>query len=421
MKLITRTLTLAALFASGSTLGSTVWAAPETAAAGQTMDKKATDPAMVKAQQMLKDSAAAYKALDAYSSDVTWKKGSAKASQTLTGHVAWQRPDQLMAEVKMGDNTFQKYLSGGKLIETKVTAGQTMYTSVDTENAAEMLPEALGELGPVGLSLGTFLTDTDPLEAYGDDVKTLSARAATAEEAQGLDLKPAELQTIEIKLEIKRGTGTMPVQMTYVLGEKDKLVRSFSVNYQVGEQTIAQTETYTEVKVNPQNGADALKFVPAAGAELVDDLNPTYDTRLRTGAAPIALNATDLQGAPISFDQYKGKVVLVDFWATWCPPCRAEMPNVIATYNKYHDKGFDIVGISLDQDKAALDKYIAENKMPWRQVFDGKGWDSEVGKNFGVRAIPFAMIIGRDGKIAALNARGEGLEKAVAKALDAPA
>ena len=94
---------------------------------------------------------------------------------------------------------------------------------------------------------------------------------------------------------------------------------------------------------------------------------------------------------------------------------------MIATYNKYHDQGFDVVGISLDNSKEALDKYIADNKMPWRQVFDGKGWDSAAGKTFGVQAIPFAMIIGRDGKIAAVNARGETLEKAVAKALAAPA
>ena len=428
MKLISRTLAplaLAAIF----TTGSTVWAAPKTdkakapakTAAPKTMDKKTTkersDPAMVKAQQLLKSSAASYKGLNSYSSDVMWSNGS---PETLSGRVMWQRPDQLMAEVKTGAQTFQKYLSDGKIIETKTDNGETVYTSAETEDAEKALSEALGQLGPVGLSLGTFLTDDDPLAAYGESLKTVTSHVATAEEGKGLDLPPKQLQVVDIALELKRGTTTIPVKMQYTLGEKDKLVRRFSVNYKIGENAVAQSETYTNVKANPKLEA-AIKFTPAADAQLVDDLDPSYDARLRVGAAPLELKATDLAGQPISFDDYKGKVVLVDFWATWCPPCRDEMPNVIATYNKYHDKGFDIIGISLDKDKDALDKYIADNKMPWRQVFDGKFWDSEVPKQFGVQAIPFAMVIGRDGKIAAVNARGPALETAVAKALDAPA
>ncbi len=425
MKLITRTFTplaLAAFFAAHSA----VWAAPKTektkakapAKTEKTTTKARSDPATVKAQQLLKGSAAAYKGLNGYSSDVSWSNGS---PDNLTGRVAWQRPDQLMAEVKMPTETYQKYLSDGKTVEVKIAGEETIYTSVETEDATAALPAALGQLGPVGLSLGTFLTDADPLAAYKDTLKSVSSHVASAEEAAGLDLKPNQLQVVDILLELKRGTDAIPVKMVYTLGEKDKLVRRFSVNYQVGDSAISQTETYTNVKANPKTAADALKFVPAAEAQQVDDLDPRYDASLRVGAMPIELKATDLEGKPISFDDYKGKVVLVDFWATWCPPCREEMPNVIATYNKYHDKGFDIIGISLDNSKDALDKYIADNKMPWRQVFDGKGWDSAAGKTFSVQAIPFAMIIGRDGKIAALNARGEALEKAVVKALDAPA
>ncbi len=374
--------------------------------------------AMKAARQLMKDSATAYKSLNSYSSDVTWNNGTA---QPLRGKVAWQRPNMLMAEVKMGPQTYQKYVSDRKVIETKVVGDATRYTSAPAGEATSVLAEAMSEIGQVGLSLGTFLTDADPLAAYGDSIKTLNSHVATAEEATGLDLKPTELKVVNIGLEIKQGPNTLPVAMSYVLGAKDKLVRRFSVNYKVGARAISQIESYTNVKVNPKIEATALKFTPAATAQLVDDLNPTYDERLRTGAVPIELKATDLKGAPISFNDYKGKVVLVDFWATWCPPCRAEMPNVIANYNKYHDQGFDIVGISLDEDKGALDKYIADNKMPWRQVFDGKGWESEAGKTFGVRAIPFAMIIGRDGKIAALNARGEALEAAITKALAEPA
>ena len=105
-----------------------------------------------------------------------------------------------------------------------------------------------------------------------------------------------------------------------------------------------------------------------------------------------------------------GKVVLVDFWATWCPPCVAEMPNVIAAYNQYHDQGFEIIGISLDQDKDALLAFTKENKMPWPQYFDGKGWSNEIAGQYGIRGIPATFLIGKDGKIAATDLRGPALK-----------
>ena len=111
----------------------------------------------------------------------------------------------------------------------------------------------------------------------------------------------------------------------------------------------------------------------------------------------------------------KGKVVLVDFWATWCGPCVAELPNVQKTYDKYHDKGFEIIGISLDQDKDKLTKFVENKKMPWPQYFDGKGWGNEISTGFGITGIPATFLVGKDGKVAATDLRGEALEKAVAE------
>jgi thiol-disulfide isomerase/thioredoxin len=143
----------------------------------------------------------------------------------------------------------------------------------------------------------------------------------------------------------------------------------------------------------------------------------------KIGTEPIAIGKDDLAGKPIDLASYKGKVVLVDFWATWCGPCMAELPNVIAAYQKYHDKGFEIVGISLDNegDRAKLDKCLADKKMTWRQYFDGKGWKNEVAQAYGVNSIPATYLIGKDGKIAAVNLRGEALGERLAKMLDAPA
>jgi peroxiredoxin len=127
----------------------------------------------------------------------------------------------------------------------------------------------------------------------------------------------------------------------------------------------------------------------------------------------------DLEGGPLSIANYKGKVVLIDFWATWCGPCVAELPNVLKTYEKHHAQGFDIIGISLDQDQAKLKKFIADKQMPWKQYFDGKGWGSKLGAKYGVNSIPATYLLDGEGKIIAKNLRGEALETAVAKVVSA--
>ena len=81
------------------------------------------------------------------------------------------------------------------------------------------------------------------------------------------------------------------------------------------------------------------------------------------------ITGTLLDGEPVDWESYRGKVVLVDFWATWCGPCRAEIPNVLEMYEAYHDKGFDVLGVSLDATPEAAEKYVAENKLPWSSIF----------------------------------------------------
>jgi len=126
---------------------------------------------------------------------------------------------------------------------------------------------------------------------------------------------------------------------------------------------------------------------------------------------------TDLKGVEVDLEKMKDKVILVDFWATWCGPCVAEMPNVIAAYEAYKEKGFEVVGISLDEDKAAVEKFITDNKMPWPQYVDGKGGENELAQRFGIRSIPATFLVGKGGKIIASNLRGPALEAEIEKAL----
>jgi thiol-disulfide isomerase/thioredoxin len=144
--------------------------------------------------------------------------------------------------------------------------------------------------------------------------------------------------------------------------------------------------------------------------------------KIQASLSPRALfpdfSEKDLNGNPISVGALKGKVVLVDFWATWCPPCRAELPNVIATYQKYHGQGFDIIGVSLDSDRDKLDAFLKQQDgMTWPQYFDGQGWQNKLAAKYGVESIPFTILVGPDGKIIGTDLRGEALGTAVGKAL----
>ncbi len=123
-------------------------------------------------------------------------------------------------------------------------------------------------------------------------------------------------------------------------------------------------------------------------------------------------------GDSISLSSLKGKVLLVDFWASWCGPCRAENPNVVKIYADYKDKGFDILGVSLDNDKAAWLKAIEDDHLTWNHVSDLQGWKNAAAQLYAVSSIPHTVLIGKDGKIIANDLRGDELRAKIAELLD---
>jgi thiol-disulfide isomerase/thioredoxin len=147
--------------------------------------------------------------------------------------------------------------------------------------------------------------------------------------------------------------------------------------------------------------------------------------RLKLPGNEMEITGELLSGGKVDWDSYRGKVVLVDFWATWCGPCRAEIPNVLAMYEAYHDKGFDVLGVSLDKTPDAAKKYVAENKLPWDSLFPAKKadrfWNHPLAKHYGIGGIPTAILVDQQGKVVNMNARGEILGEELKRLLGEPA
>jgi len=125
----------------------------------------------------------------------------------------------------------------------------------------------------------------------------------------------------------------------------------------------------------------------------------------------------DTLGTELSLSSLKGKVVLIDFWASWCGPCRAENPNVVAAYKKFNSKGFTVLGVSLDTDKFKWKEAIAKDGLTWSHISDLKGWYNTVAKQYGVMSIPANFLIDKEGKIIANGLRGEDLIKKIEEVL----
>jgi peroxiredoxin len=222
-------------------------------------------------------------------------------------------------------------------------------------------------------------------------------------------------------------------------GNKELLEQIDSSYYAINDEKIAFTKNY----ISTNNKSLAVPYILyrelsySLEVEELDSLfklidtslskSPYYkilDERIKTlynvavGKKAPDFTLNDTTGNPVSLSQFKGKYLLIDFWAAWCRPCRVENPNNVKLYADYKDKGFEILGVSFDDTRDAWIKAIKKDGLTWPQVSDLKGWNSAAGKLYAVSAIPHTLLLDKDGIIIAKNLRGEKLREKIAELLD---
>jgi thiol-disulfide isomerase/thioredoxin len=359
---------------------------------------------------------AAHKALSAMTATIVVSTIGTGTSFRQTVNFAYQKPNEAKVIVAGPSGPLVQFVSNGKTL--------TLYAFHDKKYRTDPVPAGVNIIPTILAQSRSLLARLiGQPEALND---LLAQPGVTASLGSAGIVSGVPTDTVNATLPTPDGG---KVQFEFALGTADHLLRRVIQTAPVSKngtpQTLVHTETITVLNADLAPTAADFAFTPPAGAKKIavtapkaaQSPPPMHDPRLMPGAKPFPVAAKDLSGKLLSLAQYKGKVVLMDFWATWCGPCVGEMPNVIAAYKKYHAQGFDIVGVSLDQSRPALTAFIALHKMPWRQVFDGKYWSSAVPREYGVQAIPFGLLIGRDGRIAAVDVRGPALIAAIQAAL----
>ncbi|QJW87894.1 redoxin domain-containing protein [Spirosoma taeanense] len=323
-----------------------------------------------------------------------------------------------------------------KLDSTKIDANNTFTLSREVANGGEVYVLNVGGGQKLALLVEGGETLNVTADGYRMNAKTGQVGQATVTGSKNMEYYE-KLMALRNSMETR--VANWNKQMAAATEKKDnKKIAQIEQEY-----TVAEQEIVNKVKAMlPEMGTSlvslfALNFINIesdfpiyeALAQRFEKENPNSPhaksligrvARIRgvmvgSQAPEIVLNDTTGKAVPLS--SLRGKYVLLDFWASWCGPCRMENPNVVRMYNKYKDKGFAIYSVSLDQSKDNWTKAIRNDNLIWTHVSDLKYWQSAAAQQYGVQAIPATFLLDKDGKIIAKNLRGDALEQKLEEVL----
>jgi thiol-disulfide isomerase/thioredoxin len=309
------------------------------------------------------------------------------------------------AQVAAGDDEVRAHLSQAS--DAIIAAARASVAQADSLEAAvnrtNTSIEALRLIGLLGDTEADVKTDQllDELQSLdeGDLADVIVHIRATRKLRQWQQLTSAERsQTINRFIADVKQAGPKPVHARFLMRMTDVLTSS-------GMEDLA-TKAITELQPVFQAGEDP-------ESQRIATLLEGIARRINLVGNPLELEGTLLDGTKFDWGSYRGKVVLVDFFASWCGPCRAEVPNILKNYEAYHGKGFEVVGVNLDEERAAAELYRQETGFSFPTLFSADpaatGWNHPMSRRYGVTAIPQVILVDKEGKVVSTQARGEAL------------
>lgn len=317
-------------------------------------------------------------------------------------------------------------------LQSKSNNGRQLVDAViEVLTHTELEPQLIGVCAKIAGDLNEAKLPDDAAEVY----EAIAQSAAKSEDARmKVEASAAGLQAKLLREGVhsavdEYAAATEAPDMTDVAAKIEKVFEGATPDagsFSVFSNLAARWEAEGLLRPSEQLYVGIQKlFANVDDKTLAPRVKATLETaRKRLGliGQSMSIEGNTLDGEAFDWSAYKGKVVLVDFWATWCEPCREEMGNISQVYEKYREAGFEVVGVNLDEDQDVLSQFKAANKLPWTNVVSDKntelGFNNPLAVRCGVRYIPFVMLIDKTGKVAAIHTRGERLEPAVKLLLD---